>query len=1582
MSLANFSIRRPVTTAMFFLAVSLLGLISLGRLQVELMPEVVYPEIFVTISQQGMSPEQIERDLVMPVEEEVGQLLGVVEMTSAAALNRGNVRISYEPGTDMKFALLQVQSRMDRLQPGLPEQTQISVQRFDEGDLSATVMELQVLAQGADLNWLRDYTEKNIAPELAAVEGVVNAQVLGGQQSAVEIVAEPERLQAYQLTMANLRGALTDANRPRAYLGAVYDGRQVFPVSFQGQFSDLRQIDEVLVDSSIPLRLGDVAEVGFGLQQRTDLSRVNGQSAVGILIQKEDEENLIKVADAVVETIARLNRDFAHESVELIITSNQAELMEDSLDTLKQAALVGLALGLAVLFLFLRNARFVAILLLAIPASLLATFNLMYAWDLTLNVLSLCGLALAMGMLTDNSIVVMESIFKHFERGKSAMDAARDGTAEVSKAVVAATATTALVFLPVVFIQSDFQDILRELALAITFPLLASLVVALSLVPSVAARMLGRRATTPLGTGRLMLMYTLLLKASLRHRAVVAYGVFLSLIATLVAAFFLMLEQEVIAEETQFSVYASLSDGATLQATDEVMREIEAAVGELPGVDRYTASVQEGQGSLTVMLLDRDERPERVSAEELKAQLEDQLQEIQGGLIGFQPQASSFGGGGGRGGGGGGGGGGRGGSGNGGFNLQAGATSETALIKGYDFAVLQMISDDLSYRFEELEAIDANSVRPDLQRSAPEIQVIPSPMALFDHNLRVNTVLGAISDANPQGFATQTNFLKADGSEISIEVRPTEDPEADGPGRDGVGQIPVLTATGEYLPLAELAKVRVDEGRNNILRTDQARRVELSYQFLDEILDSQPLLDGARAMVRAIVQDLVLPGGYTIEIVEVETDTVYYWMMGIAAILTYMVLASLFESFAAPLLIFCTLPTAAIGSCWALMLTGTGLTSQAGPMALLGFIVLIGIAVNNGIILIDAIGTLRDTEGFRRERAVLVAGRSRVRPILMTSATTLLGVLPLALDFGGDYEVWPPFAITVLGGLAVSMVSTLIFVPVAYMGLDQVRMWLVGIGRVGVGVSTAIAAAATGVLYVESDSYFWPALIALPLWFLLLGAIALGLRIHRARVARHAASAVQVIRLQTLTKVYGAPGRFRREWARFDRHAERLLAQGIDPVDRKAVKDGLSWKLPLMGLAGYLHLYFEDVLWIYLLSLASWGLGVHLLRQLALLGAQAGAGSSGAAPPSMWLAQSLRALAHWAVPLLFVAYVHHRLALPSLTLASAAVWLAYRGARWLADRVRRGQVDIEGMVGRMMWLRRKVYGGAAALPLIGVAKPTYQALYGVNLEIGRGMFGLLGPNGAGKTTMMRIICQVLEPSSGSVAFDGVNITRQGPVQGVIGYLPQYFGLYEHMTAYQYLDYRALLEGFRDAGLRRERVNASLVQVNLEERQDDAIGSFSGGMKQRVGIAQTLLHLPQIIVVDEPTAGLDPVERIRFRNLLARISQERIVIFSTHIVEDISGSCNRLAVLNSGRILYQGTPREMRDLASGNVWETVVEEAAFEQVDRQVKVISHLRTPRGIRARFLAAAPVPGLAADRVDPTLEDAYLYLLRREVA
>jgi multidrug efflux pump subunit AcrB/ABC-type multidrug transport system ATPase subunit len=1543
MSLSGLAVRRPVATAMLFLAVSLLGLVSLNRLPVELMPTIVYPEIFVSVSLGGSSPEAIERELIMPVEAEISRLAGLTEMTSQARLNRGSVRATFAPGTDMKHLLLQVQARMERLRPALPDRTQITVQRYDANDLSSTIMELQVLGRDADLNWLRDYAEERIRPALEAVEGVVSARVLGGRQSAVEVIVDPVRLQAHRLTLSQIGAALNNFILPRTYLGLAYDGSQALPVSFSSQAANIGQLAQVPVKTANGLRLGDVASIGYGLQESTDLSRVNGLPAVGVVLQKEDEANLVAVASRVNAALTRLNRDLGPDGIELVVTNSQAELMQEALSTLQQAALAGLFLGLVVLFLFLRNIRFVAVLLLAIPASLLATFNLMYAWDLSLNVISLCGLALAIGMLTDNSIVVLESIFSHFERGKPPLEAARDGSAEVSRAVIAATATTAMVFLPVVFIHSDYQDFLRQLALSITFPLLASLAVALTLVPAVAAHTLSHRAPRPLHTGALLASYTVLLKTGLRHRAAVGVAVALALLGTLVLSFYFILEQEQVKEESRFSVFVSFPEGTSLEKTDAAVRQVEAAIEKLPGVERYTAGVQEAAGTVTAILAERHLRPGGISAAEIKKLFESDLPEVEDAEIGFEPASS----GGARGGGG------------GGTSFAQGSQpqSERALIKGYDFATLQMIAEDLSFRLEELEAINTNSVRADLQRGSAEIQVLPDPVALFDQGLRVNAVLGAITDASRQGSVTRTSFLNADGTEVPIEIRPPEPSEARAIGPQDVGRLGVETAAGTYLPVESLARVRTDQGRNGILRTDGARRIIVSYAFADELLESQPQVEAGRQLVRTTVQDMALPDGYTIEVVEYETDTAYYWMMGIAAVLTYMVLAALFESFGLPLIVFCTLPTAAIGSCWALILSGTGLSSQAGPMALLGFVVLIGIAVNNGIILIDAISALRQQQHFSRVRAVVAAGRSRVRPILMTSATTLLGVLPLSLEFGGDYEVWPPFALTVLGGLAVSMASTLILIPVAYMGLEQVKGWLANIGAIGIVGATAATAAATYALHLRHHSLFWSTLIPLPVWLTALGLAWSLVRLHRTRAEARTEVQIYTLHLWTLTKVYGGPGRFRREWERFERRTTRLQSRGIDPVDRHAVIDGLSWKIPLSVLVFFLCSYFTDSLWVYLSAACAWGLASHLTGQVAALS------------PASWRRPAHLA-ASYGLPLCFVAYVQWRLGLPSLSIASAAVWMAWRLLRYLGNRLRRGIVDPSRLAGRL-------YNGASTLPFSGASRPQFQALYGVNLEIGRGVFGLLGPNGAGKTTLMRILCQVLEPTSGSVGFNGTNIQHLGRIQGLIGYLPQHFGLYNHMSARQYLDYRALLEGFRDRRQREFRIDTCLEQVNLQEWCDEKIGSFSGGMKQRVGIAQTLLHMPQIIVVDEPTAGLDPVERIRFRNLLARVAQERIVIFSTHIVEDISGSCNNLAVLVRGRVLYQGSPTQMRRQAEGRVWEAVLPEKELPQLEARTRVIGHLRTPAGVRARFLAAEPVENVEAQQVEPTLEDAYLHLL-----
>ncbi|MDA0712014.1 MAG: efflux RND transporter permease subunit, partial [bacterium] len=1011
-----------------------------------------------------------------------------------------------------------------------------------------------------------------------------------------------------------------------------------------------------------------------------------------------------------------------------------------------------------------------------------------------------------------------------------------------------------------------------------------------------------------------------------RHRAWVSVGILLAFVSTLGLSFFFMLQQDRREEESQFATYISLPEGATLEATDEVVREVEAAVAEIVGLDRYLTTIREGQAAVTVLLKKLGERPNGISVEQIKEKLDEKLVEISGAVVGYEAPVRA----------------GRGGGGgaarrpsSGGFNLAGGTTTEEATIRGFDLSVLQMLADDLAFRLESLEGIiDANSVRPDAERGAPEVQVLPDEAMMFDRKMSIQTVLASVGDARPDGFRTTVPFLTPSGSEVSIDVRTIENPKTDSPDLKDFKSMPIVTSDGNSVPLDEISHVRTDQGRSMILRTDQSRRAKVAYQFAAEVLDSQPALDAARQMVREVIQDMVLPAEYSIEIVEAEPETIYYWMMGIAGLLIYMILASLFESFSAPVIILCTIPTAIIGSCWALMLSGTGLTQQEGPMALLGFIVLLGIAVNNGIMLIDAVNTLRIKHGFRRERAVLAAGKSRVRPILMTSATTLLGVLPLAMTFGGDYEIWPPFAITILGGLTVSMLSTLVLIPVVYMSLDQVMDWIAGIGTVGVVLGTALAGGSLWCVDIYYMSHIITAAALLPIWFAWLAMFWVLGEIRRSReLTRARFDKVSSITLRNLTKVYGAPGKFRQEWQRFARKDERLT--GYSEIEKGLIRDSFWWRLPVLAMLGYMHTYFEDPLWIYLIGGLTWIILEKLKRDLFLL--------AGFESGSKWF----RRFESSVFPLVFVLYVHQRLHLASVTVATVACYLLIRWVKWLVKRVGEGRVDLEHLEGRLSTVRGLVYRGASAVPLLGLPRPEFRALYGVDLEIERGMFGLLGPNGAGKTTMMRIICQVLLPSCGSVVVNGHNLLQKKGLQGVIGYLPQHFGLYNHLSAFDYLDYRALLEGFKDGYLRRNRVMECLEQVNLLDRKDDLIGAFSGGMKQRVGIAQTLLHLPKIIVVDEPTAGLDPLERIRFRNLLARFSQDHIVIFSTHIVEDISGSCNKLAVLDHGRVVYTGTPGEMRDLAKGHVWEATVRDEEFAKMEAEFEMITHVRTPGGI-----------------------------------
>ena len=350
----------------------------------------------------------------------------------------------------------------------------------------------------------------------------------------------------------------------------------------------------------------------------------------------------------------------------------------------------------------------------------------------------------------------------------------------------------------------------------------------------------------------------------------------------------------------------------------------------------------------------------------------------------------------------------------------------------------------------------------------------------------------------------------------------------------------------------------------------------------------------------------------------------------------------------------------------------------------------------------------------------------------------------------------------------------------------------------------------------------------------------------------------------------------------------------------------------------------------------------------------------------------------WLFPLVNLAVFYRKWDNLAAVIFIAILWFTALAIFSTSRRLHRDRINIARIEGRFAGIRRALYRLVLMIPVIGKRKQPFKALDRISLEIGSGMFGLLGPNGAGKTTLMRVICGILDQSYGKVYINGIDTAKKREeLQGLIGYLPQEFGMYENMTAREFLDYQAILKGLGEKEKRREMVDYVLEAVHIEEHADRKIGAFSGGMKQRVGIAQILLHLPRILVVDEPTAGLDPRERIRFRNLLVELSRDRVVIFSTHIIEDIYSSCNRVAVLNKGQLLYLDEPTKMTATAAGKVWSFSVEPAEFEKIRKQHVVVHHMRDGEMIKVRCLAdARPVPGAHIAR--PTLEDAYLWLLR----
>ncbi len=1566
----KFIINRKVLISMLFTGLTLLGYVSYRQLPVELYPNPAFPYLIVQVmSPLDVDPGYMENAAVIPLEEAVGTLEGIEELRSSVGSRRAAITVSFKKSTNIKLAYLKLQEKVNSKRAVLPQGFRAVVVRIDPEQMNRRFMELQVTGEG-DVDRVRALVDKRIRPPLENIDGIAGVQVYGGRERTVEVRLDNDACKAYHVTPARVREMLAGNSGIRTYAGNVYEEGMRYFVHVSSDFSDVTQIENIVVAPG-PVLLKDVAQVFFGLKEETSLSRVNGKNAVSLALVNDTRSNLIDLSHRTQQVIHDLNKKYKNLGLQVIIQSNVAETMEKNIDQIMRLALIGGLLAILVLWIFLKNLRVVAFVALALPISIFTAFNLFYAFNITLNSFSLIGMVLAIGMLLDNSVVVLENIYRRSARGEPPAVAVTEGTREVWRSVFAATLTTVMVFVPFLFSQNMLIKLLgREISVSIISTLLVSLLVALLFIPMTTHTVLSRRRKgSPLYEkmtldNRIIQIYVLLLKTGLRNPAATVLGAVALFFITVFTVLALNVKNVTEEKSNAIVIRVSMAEGATLATTDALVKNIEEVLEKTEEQKEILSNIRVGQAMITMKLKEHYHKIAGRSIQDIISDIRAKFRYVNNASIDVGSAMS------------GGDGGDAGQEALGNFQrlLGMGNDREEIIIRGEDYPLMQQVAHDLDYILGTLESVNYAHLSTPFYRR-PEIHLIFDPLRMTEYGIDLRSVSAALNSFSGEMNAGVTFRQGSDIYDIILRDRQVD---SLGQGiRKSMYDLRHLLVRGSGGSLHELqtfARIVYAWGRGKIQRVNQGKQISVRYAFVREAYHSKRLLASYREEVASLVNAYNIPAGVSVEIVKQEDQLKdFYFLIGTALLLIFMILASVFESLATPFVLMLSIPLAAIGSFLALIFTGNSLFNAN---TLTGFIILIGIVVNNGILLIDFTNILRK-RGNRRIRALITAGISRVRPILITAITTIVAMIPLAMG-NAEYvsAIGAPFAITVMGGLAVSTLLTLVVVPVFYSGLENALIW---IREQPWQVQAWMAGAfVTGVvlIWLRVDTFLWRMMLLVIVsagvpaatWFVLTSLRGAGTRLIQDDEPMH-------ITLRRVVKIYDRPSRFARQW-----HAGIKMRQkaGFGKTYRQASDFyDLIWQLPLYGyLIYFTFFYLEKIFWILVFSIITWGVTLAVYRPLQAVWRNRGAatGRKRYVRLDRWTWRIL----YWLLPAAIVVWQLTALRNPALIIIVGILWYFGLAVSYVSGRLYRERINIDRITGRFGALRRGFFRMVKNIPVLGRKRSPFKALKGVSLEIGTGMFGLLGPNGAGKTTLMRIVCGIYDQSYGKVWINGHDTLREREeLQGYIGYLPQEFGMYENMTAWEYLEYQALLKGLTRRRVRHERLEYVLGAVHMLEHRDEAIGSFSGGMKQRIGIAQILLHLPRILVVDEPTAGLDPRERIRFRNLLVELSRERIVLFSTHIIEDIASSCNHVAVIDRGEVKYFGDPQEMTRFGKGKVWQAEVTEAHFREKADEWLVVHHMQVGGKIRVRLIAPQrPLPEAMA--VTPLLEDAYLCLLK----
>ncbi len=1124
MEIVRFIINRKVFISMLFVGLCLLGLVSYYQLPVELLPNTEMPYLIVSIAgAQDTDPEYIEKKAIIPVEGVVSTLEGIDKIESFADRGRSTVFIYFNPSVNIKYAYLRLEERLTALKAELEDEFMINVMKIDTEQLANMFMTLQVRGSGG-LERIRAVIDQKITDELANIDGMASVETLGGQQQSIEVIVSEEASKAYGITTATIRQLIARNNQYKSFAGHVYQNDLHYFVNITADYTDVSQIENIIVNQEGPVYLKDVADVYFGLKQQETISRVNGKDAITLQLVRDTQVNLIVLSHNTRKVIDRLNRELKNDDVEVVIQTDSAETVETNINLIKELALTGGLMAVLVLWIFLRNMRMVVIIALAIPISIITAFNLFYAFDVSINSLTLVGMALAIGMLLDNAVVVLENIYRLYANRKDPDYAVLNGTTQVWRSIFAATLTTITVFLPFIFASNVFVKLLgRHVGVSIISTLGVSLVVALLLIPMAIHFILKHSGMTKIThfvqismKNRLFQIYNVLLKSCLRYPARTIVLTVVAFFVTLLIALAVSINVGSEAETTEINLYVTMPSGSTLENTDQLVAKVESQLESLEEKQDVISKIYEEEAILTIILKDDYYDINKRIIPQIKDNIEEGIDRMRLPVseISFtEPTSSSrF-----RGGGG---------SRNPGASFERmlgiGGEEERIEIKGTDFQIMRNVADDLVTYLEDLTSI--NNANVNVSDNRPEIHLMLDKNILSMYNVPLSSVSSELS-AFQEEFSANVNF-KTDDEEYDIVIRSDNTEEKK---FQDLQELQVPSSSGGNYELQNLSQIIYSEGLAGINRVNQEKLIEVNYRFIDEVLDSKEYLDDARYEIDQLVANLQFPSGVAVEIIHEDLGLDdFYFLIGAAFILIFMILASVFESVSTPLVMMFTIPLAAIGSLWALIFTGNSILNAN---TLIGFLILLGVVVNNGIIFIDYTRWLI-RNNYSRTRAIMMAGHARTRPILITAITTIIAMLPLAMG-KAEYvsQIGAPFAITVIGGLSLSTLFTLVFIPTVYVGLETAIEWFNGLSLKIKLIQVILLALGIWLVYVQVSSILWRFIDVFLLLFVIPSMTLFILTsLRRANAEMIGSDEKITIKIRHLVKVYDDYSRFSREW--------------------------------------------------------------------------------------------------------------------------------------------------------------------------------------------------------------------------------------------------------------------------------------------------------------------------------------------------------------------------------------------------------------------------------------------------------------------